>query len=814
MKTTMKKLAAYLLALLLVLQIVPVVAAQEDYTSGTLAPKQNVEYRDLLKVETKASILPVGSTVQLTYTEGYNLTWFSTNEDVATVDDNGLVTAVAPGEVKITAVEGSYQDSVTIKVMGAEPETAGETASEKMVIVINAGKDKIDYDGQEHVSTFMPVSNAEGFDPEKVEINPEKLVRATDCSTYPVKYEASDFTYDGSTENVEFIVSDGWMQIKPVKVTIKADDQVKIEDEDDPEFTATITGRISEDDQFEFSFERDPGEEIGTKVIRVTGADIQGNYRVEYLEGTLEIQAKGLSGRYLLGLSQYKALLTATETTIDGEKRLKAVAYQEAGGGLIYPTEFDDFWTFAPQASGKVYISSNGRYLNIANKKLTLSGTPQELTVEDLGNGKIAIRNDDIVRVNLKSNSIDKGFQGSDWNKATTAQSNETFTLYRGVYAPAENQGVVKFDTNSGGKVKAPDTQIADLDSTITLPKMNETNNGAEFLGWSDVSDITKKAPGKNNSYRDIYPAGSQYTVKNDMTTLYALWNNRSLEVQFGIRKDGQIQDEPNDYSTSMYIGHFKVKNAAKKGIWVIDVNPNKQVAGNHLANDVTANLAHIPTDQEIIDALKKDGNVDFDPETQYIHWYVMKWAGTSLHVDGVIRSKASTAASVMYKTNVPAEEGTDIGNMPAGFQTEIGTEIEAGADKSGKVSEPTREGYTFDGWNTEADGSGQAYSSTEAMVVSENVTLYAQWTDKLGHKVTIARDWPEDKIAYYGAEIKYYIVSMEGFSDNYTLQWEYSTDQVNWTPVEGANEETYTNILDETTAKYYWRVVATDLKE
>ena len=811
MKTTMKKLAAYLLALLLVFQIVPVVAAQEDYTSGTLAPKQNVEYRDLLKVETKASILPVGSTVQLTYTEGYNLTWFSTNEDVATVDDNGLVTAVAPGEVIITAVEGSYQDSVTIKVMGAEPETAGETASEKMVIVINAGKDKIDYDGQEHVSTFVPVSNAEGFDPEKVEINPEKLVRATDCSTYPVKYEASDFTYDGSTENVEFIVSDGWMQIKPVKVTIKADDQVKIEDEDDPEFTATITGRISEDDQFEFSFERDPGEEIGTKVIRVTGADIQGNYRVEYLEGTLEIKAKGLSGRYLLGLSQYKALLTATETTIDGEKRLKAVAYQEAGGGLIYPTEFDDFWTFAPQASGKVYISSNGRFLNIANKKLTLSGAPQELTVEDLGNGKIAIANDDGIRVNLKSNSIDKGFQGSDWNKGKNAQSNETFTLYRGVYAPAENQGVVKFDTNSGGKVKAPDTQIADLDSTITLPKMNDTNNGAEFLGWSDVSDITKKVPGKNNSYRDIYAAGSQYTVKNEMTTLYAVWNNKNLEVQFGIRKDGQIQDEPNDYSTSLYIGHFTVQKAAKKGLWVIDVNPNKQVVGNHLANDVTANLAHIPTDQEIIDALKKDGNVDFDPETQYVHWYVMKWAG-KLHVDGVIRSKASTAATVMYKTNVPAEEGTDIGNMPAGFQTEIGTEIEAGADKNGNVSEPTREGYIFLGWNTSADGTGTAYNTGDEFALNGQVNLYAQWDDILTVEIHSSIEG-QDKVPA-GTEVVLTGTRGGSYKGKVAIRWE-REDPVTKerTIIEGVNTMEYRFIITPENAKYRYYIILTPIE-
>ncbi len=175
MKTTMKKIAAYLLALLLVLQIVPAMAAQGEYSSGALAPKENVEFRELLKIEAAASIIPVDYSVQLTYTEGYNLTWFSNNEDVATVDDDGLVTAIAPGEAKITAVEGTYQDSVTIKVIAAEAEQTEETETEKIVIVINAGKDKFEYDGEEHVSTFTPVSNSENFDPEKVAINPEKL---------------------------------------------------------------------------------------------------------------------------------------------------------------------------------------------------------------------------------------------------------------------------------------------------------------------------------------------------------------------------------------------------------------------------------------------------------------------------------------------------------------------------------------------------------------------------------------------------------------------------------------------------------------
>ena len=39
----------------------------------------------------------------------------------------------------------------------------------------------------------------------------------------------------------------------------------------------------------------------------------------------------------------------------------------------------------------------------------------------------------------------------------------------------------------------------------------------------------------------------------------------------------------------------------------------------------------------------------------------------------------------------------------------------------------PTRSGYTFQGWNTQANGSGIAFTSTTAVTV--NTTLYAQWT-------------------------------------------------------------------------------------
>ena len=40
-----------------------------------------------------------------------------------------------------------------------------------------------------------------------------------------------------------------------------------------------------------------------------------------------------------------------------------------------------------------------------------------------------------------------------------------------------------------------------------------------------------------------------------------------------------------------------------------------------------------------------------------------------------------------------------------------------------------TRSGYSFDGWNTRADGSGTGYEDRDYVTVNDNTTLYAQWT-------------------------------------------------------------------------------------
>ncbi len=81
-----------------------------------------------VKMKSKAQTLKIGESVQL---EAYvlpdnatikTLIWYSPDESIAVVDENGLVTAIAPGKVQIIAVSevGTYMAGCSITVKGGD----------------------------------------------------------------------------------------------------------------------------------------------------------------------------------------------------------------------------------------------------------------------------------------------------------------------------------------------------------------------------------------------------------------------------------------------------------------------------------------------------------------------------------------------------------------------------------------------------------------------------------------------------------------------------------------------------------------------
>ena len=316
MKSTMKKIAASLLALLMMIQLVPAFAA--TYSSGMIAGTA-AGYKELLEiVASRGTYVLVGQTLELDANEDYMPEWRSENPAVATIDAQGVVTAVSAGNATITATVKAPKlqaTSIEITVIDPEPllaegtdETEGTEegtgdeelnpdSSEKkaLVIVINGENEHVTYDGEEHVlNRFVATANEDYFDESKIGVEGDFAIAATDCGFYEMNLEAVTFTYDDPEVEAHFVLNNSFLKITPAPVTVTVNPAEKEEEAEDPELTATVTGLLGEDteDMIAYTLIRDPGEETGYYMINAEGEEIQGNYRVEFVDNILTINEK------------------------------------------------------------------------------------------------------------------------------------------------------------------------------------------------------------------------------------------------------------------------------------------------------------------------------------------------------------------------------------------------------------------------------------------------------------------------------------------------------------------------------------------
>ncbi len=512
MKTNMKKLAAWMLALLLVFQMIPAMGEETHYTSEVL--KSSSKYRDKLEIEGPQT-LRVGEKCQLTVkTEGYeNLEWISNNTEVATVEA-GVVTGIGVGTVKITAKEGSESDTIIIKVLEAlaseESEDADDEAAEtakSIVVIISGKKDKLTYDGNEQrYSGYSVFCNDDGFDESKLHlINEKKIISVKDCGTYKVKFEASDFEYDDPDVNVSYDLNDGWMQIKPAEVTVKADDKVKLSDAN-PEFTATVTGIINNEDPSLIKYEF----KVSGQNIIPYGEEIQNNYKVKYLAGSLTTGTSyTLYNIAEVGKDKWYRL---RRTTITTEKKLEEyLKGKKKSDNVDVPTSeyyaesydfADEILTMPDTKKTYAHISRIGDGLDVQGYyTATLRDNQQMVAVkEKVGGGKGCLTSDKYT---------EEGFDSFHRNYTITLIENS---------ANYEAQDVYNMVSVNG----SPDYHRLKRTTILAKPaeelKMNATLNASEYvLDRYDFSNVTITIDGETYKYSPTKPTGlydSCYTIQ------------------------------------------------------------------------------------------------------------------------------------------------------------------------------------------------------------------------------------------------------------------------------------------------------------
>ena len=96
----------------------------------------------------------------------------------------------------------------------------------------------------------------------------------------------------GSNPNYDITTVDGVFTITKATATVTADNASKVYGTDDPTaLTATVTGLQNDDDAsvITYSVSREEGDYVGDYTITPSGDAVQGNYNVEYVDGTFSI---------------------------------------------------------------------------------------------------------------------------------------------------------------------------------------------------------------------------------------------------------------------------------------------------------------------------------------------------------------------------------------------------------------------------------------------------------------------------------------------------------------------------------------------
>lgn len=236
---------------------------------------------------------------------------------------------------------------------------------------------------------------------------------------------------------------------------------------------------------------------------------------------------------------------------------------------------------------------------------------------------------------------------------------------------PTPTTYTVKYDANGG--TGAPSNQTKKQGESLTISTAKPTKTGYTFTSWNTKKDGTGTK----------YDIGASYTVDAELT-LYAQYKENT--VTYAVKYDANGGE-----------------NAPKE---------QTKTKGKELVLSTT-----VPT---------KEGY-------KFVNWNTKKdGTGTSYNAGSKYTTEASVTLYAQYEKELNEEETKyTITFYTNDGTTEKSTKVVNKGDKVVKPEDPTREGYTFDGWYDKKEN-GKEYDFTKE--VTSDISLYAYWS-KIGDK-------------------------------------------------------------------------------
>jgi len=264
-----------------------------------------------------------------------------------------------------------------------------------------------------------------------------------------------------------------------------------------------------------------------------------------------------------------------------------------------------------------------------------------------------------------------------------------------------DSSGVYASDANNDGSVDFYLTHTKGGSTTLNTKK---DNSGDEVELVKDNSDSVKGFDSSGDDSSDItMPQGLS---SNDTVTLPATDGSDSETIEaeaVDTDEDGTVDGLDLDGDTST--AEADLSPTSTTGVYAADTNGDG-TADFYITNK-PGETSSITADQ---DGSSTSGSVIVDENGNF--------SGFDTDGDGT-----KDTYSIAYTA-----PNADSGTVPADnteYNKDDTVEVKGQSDLS-------RKGYTFNGWNTKADGSGDSYSANDTFTMpAGNVTLYAQWIDE-----------------------------------------------------------------------------------
>ena len=688
------------------LPIYPVVIRQGDevVTNGTI----NKTYGDenfTLTVELQKDDSPISPDSLVTFA--------SNNEDVVTVAPSGEVTITGSGTAVITASvaekggdDGYAAASGTVTVSVAQKPISVDDSTVKL----NGHSSPYTwpYDGQASVTVDAELTQADIVGSDDVDVTATGTLSNANAGNRSVT-----ITYELTGDRAMHYVLRPAQASKPVVVTKADPGQNQISANPG---ALTIANRAARTYTYPLS-------------QLTAGLDGLGN--ISYKLGNITIAKEGYFTTDAVRVNAGVLRLPVNSVESDEETKVADIAI------TISSTNYEDFTGTITVNSKNLHVLTydpNGgsggpepELLDTQNSyTLTQSPAPthdQQDGVDVLFIGWTANTTGDkiytasdtapitVATVDISGDTTVYAAWGVDTNGDGVPDVNETgkYTL---TYAENELesgtlQGVLP--TDSGTYVKGNTVALAD-GSGLSLTGTTTIDKGvARFVGWSKtpINSIL--------SQNDTMPAGivEQVTFTDSDITVYAVWG-------WDTNDDGKPDITQNPSITS---------SAGENG----SIDPEGKVyvpAGNSQKFDFTPGTGYA-VDRVTIDGTAYVNNgVNLLPGMDT--WE--KWESYTFADVREDHTISVTFGEDTNNNNVPdANEGTVTltynanggeGSAPAGQSADKWSTVTVAENTF------TRSGYSFAGWNTQADGSGEDYAAGDAFqLTGQDAVLYAQWS-------------------------------------------------------------------------------------